>query len=154
MKTANMVLGVMLVVAALFAGSYSLFTTCSDNVATQVYFHLPSCSSLIAVGGVGLVTLIIGAAVLLAGREHGPAPPLPHPPPLEAVAPTSTGSTSELSLFCPTCGRHYPGSYKLCPNDGTPLKPAMLTSMACPKCGATVSGTDRFCPQCGFQGRA
>lgn len=70
--------------------------------------------------------------------------------PVAGASPTAP--TSATSRFCPTCGQWYQQDYKVCPRDGSELKPVSSGLMACPRCGASVNVADRFCSQCGFQG--
>ncbi len=161
MKTANMVFGIVLIIASLLAGIYSLFTTCSDNALAQVLFGVPSCSSLIAIGVVALVVFVIGIVVLALGRGPPQTPPQPAPPAAlyylspqqlyPAAPPIQRPASPSNRTFCTECGQWYPADYRLCPKDGTTLKPLADNLMACPKCGATVHSTDRFCTNCGFQ---
>jgi len=39
------------------------------------------------------------------------------------MGPLATQSTPALTRFCPTCGQWYQQEYKLCPRDGTELRP-------------------------------
>ncbi len=126
MKTPNLVLGIILIVAGLALGAYYTFAVCSDSPQAQALFGVPSCGTVVALVGVALIMLVIGAVVLRAGRERAVAPSSSprdatvRPAPIVArkvprkVAPTQN--------FCPTCGKWYPEDYRLCPRDGTCLK--------------------------------
>ncbi len=133
MKTANLVFGVILIIAGLLAGVYSLFTTCSNYALTQAMFGVPSCASLIGLGVVALVMFVVGIVVLALGRgtaspplQGYPPPGVYYPPPqpvYQAPAAPQAPVQQTGQRFCPVCGNHYPQEYNVCPRDSSPLKP-------------------------------
>ncbi len=129
MKTPNLVLGIILIVGGLALGGYYTFAACSDSPQAQALFGVPACGSVLALIGVAVVMLVIGLAVLVAGRERrvpqlGKVPDAatrgPQSPPL--VARKVPRKLAPTQNFCPSCGQWYPSDYKLCPRADTELK--------------------------------
>jgi RNA polymerase subunit RPABC4/transcription elongation factor Spt4 len=51
---------------------------------------------------------------------------------------------------CPKCNRTYPDEAPgFCPQDGTPLTPAVQSSINCQKCGYSIPPDAPFCANCG-----
>jgi len=94
--------------------------------------------ALLCCGGVLIAAVLVGAVLVLRGRDQEPAPPSP------VVAPGRT---------CPRCGAPLRAEAAFCPHCGSqvggPVPPAPAAGRQCPRCGAAVREGAQFCPRCG-----
>jgi len=119
MKTINAVLGSILVilgVVSLGGSAIVVSGTCAKTAAAAALLHVPTCEQTTATFFVllilGVAFLIVGAILLLKGRQRVPRPrevePSSIPPPIAA-------------LFCRNCGKQMPPGSLYCDRCGTKL---------------------------------
>ncbi len=152
MRTAVLVLGIVLLVLGLAGGGIGLAVSNSDvatyNSRCLGLFPPSGCAAVASeastfafvalLGGllflVGLILTIVGAVLKPEGAEatrvvvqpvySAVAPQIPqsYSTPPGQLSSSLTSQSNQKEMFCPACGTHYPLGTQFCGKDATPLK--------------------------------
>jgi hypothetical protein len=114
MKTANLVIGIILIVLALGAwGASAVIVSgnCATTQAASTLYGIPLCSTDVteaAVSGLfGLIFLVIGIVLLVKGRSTHATSQMNYQAPIQIC--TRCGfQRMTTGAFCPNCGNVYP----------------------------------------------
>lgn len=113
MKTAHLVVGIVLVILGVLLGIFSLSllgATCAENPVAAAILGLPTCDQVVtqifAIGAGGLLFLIIGIVVLATGKEKQipQAAPVQGPEPGYVLCPACRGQNYSAAVHCQWCG--------------------------------------------------